>query len=453
MFNQVKQLVKSYLVLLRQRPEKKLSKRKLKKLQKKEAKLQKKLAKKSKIALKTANKTSQDAAFHQKEESSGWDVAKKPATKVPEIHVCKNCQAVLAGQFCHECGQKNSDFQRPYWTFVEDFSDNVFSKDSRLWRTLGYLLFLPGAMTREYIAGKRIRFLPPIRTFLISIVMFFMTVGLLDVAIVKITGEPVTYEQRLATLQAALAEEEENIEKYTGDDDLLKLERAIRGKDRAEGRIETLENWRADQLAKPDQTTVRRTDDGQLIYTFDVYPIFFSPITEDDIILPADVIDEEFEFNTGPDDDDPDFLNELAPKVKRGLKNAAQDPTRLNNALNNWVPLIMGIFVPLTALFLRFYYWKREHFLYNHLVFSLHFHTYLFFVLTFFVLAQVYSGSSVSIWMFAGAMPLYFFIALKISTGQGWIRTFFKFLIIALFYGIGFLIMLLPVFILSFAEA
>ncbi|MCH8322523.1 MAG: DUF3667 domain-containing protein, partial [Proteobacteria bacterium] len=359
----------------------------------------------------------------------------------------------LQGNFCHLCGQKDSDFRRPYWTFAEDFSDNVFSKDSRLWRTLGYLLFLPGAMTREYIAGRRIRFLPPIRTFLISIIMFFLTVNVLDVAIVKFTGEAVTYDQRLAVLQTALSEQEAKVEKYAAADETGKLERAISSRGRALGRIEGLEEWRADKLAEPDQSKVRRTGQGNLIYDYDIEPKMFAPITSEDQALPEGVIEDTFQFDTGGGDDDPEFLNELGPRVQRGLKNAARDPRRLNNALNNWVPLIMAIFIPLFAIFLRFFYWKREHYIYNHLVFSLHFHTYLFFVLTFFVIAQVYLGSSVSTWMFFGAAPLYLFIALKVATGQGWFRTFFKFLVISLFYIIGFSIMLGTIFIFAFAEA
>jgi len=445
MFKSIKNQIMGYLVLLRERPPKKLSKRKLRKLKKKEAK-------QSKIILKTLGKHLEDAAPAGKAPASG-DIIEKPAPEAPEIHTCRNCGAKLQGNFCHMCGQKDSDYRRPYWTFVEDFSDNVFSKDSRLWRTLGYLLFLPGAMTREYIQGRRIRFLPPIRTFLISIVLFFLTVNLLDVAIVKFTGETITYNERLAVLQADLAEDEANIEKYTETDDTLKLKKAIKSRDRVLGRIENLEDWRAEELAEPDQSKVRRTEDGRLIYDYDIKPKMFAPITSEDKPIPQDIIEDTFQFDTDPGDDDPEFLDELAPKVQRGLKNAAQDPRRLNNALNNWVPLIMGIFVPMTAIFLRFYYWKREHYLYNHLVFSLHFHTYLFFVLTFFVIAQVYLGSSVSTWTFAGAMPLYFFIALKVATGQGWIRTFFKFLVISLFYIIGFSLMLGTIFIFAFAEA
>ena len=430
MFKSIGKQVKGYLLLLRERPARKLSRRKLKKLRKKEAK-------QSKIILKT----------------KGGEVIEKPVPGLPEINACKNCGAQLQGNFCHLCGQKDSDYRRPYWTLVEDFSDNVFSKDSRLWRTLGYLLFFPGAMTREYIAGRRIRFLPPIRTFLISIIMFFLTINVLDVAIVKFTGEAVTYDQRLAVLQTALSEQEAKVEKYAAADETGKLAKAIRSRGRALGRIEGLEEWRADKLAESDQSKVRRTGQGYLIYDYDIEPKMFAPITSEDQALPEGVIEDTFQFDTGGDDDDPEFLTDLAPKVQRGLKNAARDPRRLNNALNNWVPLIMAIFIPLFAIFLRFFYWKREHYIYNHLVFSLHFHTYLFFVLTFFVIAQVYLGSAVSTWMFFGAAPLYLFIALKIATGQGWFRTFFKFLVISLFYIIGFSIMLGTIFIFAFAEA
>ena len=81
----------------------------------------------------------------------------------------------------------------------------------------------------------------------------------------------------------------------------------------------------------------------------------FAPITSEDQALPEDVIEDTFQFDTGGGGDDPEFLNELGPRVERGLKNAARDPRRLNNAPNNWVPLIMAIFIPLFAIFLRFF--------------------------------------------------------------------------------------------------
>jgi len=46
---------------------------------------------------------------------------------------CLNCGTPLDDDFCRACGQKDSDYRRPYWTFIEDFSDNLLAPDSRIW--------------------------------------------------------------------------------------------------------------------------------------------------------------------------------------------------------------------------------------------------------------------------------------------------------------------------------
>lgn len=365
---------------------------------------------------------------------------------------CLNCGEKMSGKFCYNCGQKDTDFRRPYWTFLEDISDNLFTRDAKFWRTMGYLLFLPGAMTRDVIQGKRIRYLPPIRLFLVSIIMFFLTVGVFNVAIIKMTGDPIAYEDRLAELTQRQTKIEAELA-AVDTEDVFEVEDLERDLERAGDRLVQLDIWRRDQLERSDQDAVRKTEGGLLIYDYSLNVEMFTEISEDDHYLPEEFIEKEFQFDDGDGDLDFWIFKDLGTKVKRGLQNAARDPTRLNNALNNWVPIIMGIFVPLTAIFLRFYYWKREHYIFNHLVFSLHFHTYIFFILTFFVLAQVLLGSSVSTWLFAAAVPLYFMVGLKVATGQGWFRTFSKFILISIFYTIGFLLMISAVLVLSLSEA
>lgn len=365
---------------------------------------------------------------------------------------CLNCGERLSGKFCYNCGQKDTDFRRPYWTFLEDISDNLFTRDAKFWRTMGYLLFLPGAMTRDVIQGKRIRYLPPIRLFLVSIIMFFLTVSVFNVAILKMIGTPITYDQRIAELTQSQANIEAELAAIDPED-VFGIEDLQTDFERGNGRLERLETWRQEQLARVDQDAVRKTPEGELIRDYSLKVEMFTEISDDDQYLPEEYIEEEFEFNDGDEDLDFWIFKNLGTKVKRGLKNAARDPTRLNNALNNWVPLIMAIFIPLTAIFLRLYYWKREHYIFNHLVFSLHFHTYIFFILTFFVLAQVLLGSAVSTWLFAAAVPLYFMVGLKVATGQGWFRTFSKFILISFFYTFGFSMMIAAVLILSLSEA
>ncbi|MEO9969836.1 MAG: DUF3667 domain-containing protein [Hyphomonadaceae bacterium] len=87
---------------------------------------------------------------------------------------CPNCRTELDGNFCANCGQSAKDLKKPFVSLIRDVLSDVFSFDGRLWRTLPALMFMPGKITRAYIDGKRMRYVPPFRLFLISSVLFFL---------------------------------------------------------------------------------------------------------------------------------------------------------------------------------------------------------------------------------------------------------------------------------------
>ena len=87
---------------------------------------------------------------------------------------CPNCATELAGNFCAECGQSAKDLKKPFVSLIRDIMGDVFSFDGRLFRTIPALLFRPGHVTRAYIDGKRMRYVPPFRLFLITSVLFFL---------------------------------------------------------------------------------------------------------------------------------------------------------------------------------------------------------------------------------------------------------------------------------------
>jgi hypothetical protein len=86
---------------------------------------------------------------------------------------CANCEAVLDGPYCSRCGQKAIDLHRPFGQWLSQLIDDAFSLDTRLARTLRPLLFRPGLVTREYLAGRRATYAPPLRTYLIAALVFF----------------------------------------------------------------------------------------------------------------------------------------------------------------------------------------------------------------------------------------------------------------------------------------
>jgi hypothetical protein len=87
---------------------------------------------------------------------------------------CDNCGAAVSGSYCAACGQRLEPPVHSLWHFATVATEDLTHADSRLWRTLGALLFHPGYLTREFLAGRRARYLPPVRLYLVISVAFFL---------------------------------------------------------------------------------------------------------------------------------------------------------------------------------------------------------------------------------------------------------------------------------------
>jgi hypothetical protein len=89
--------------------------------------------------------------------------------------VCANCATPLQGPWCHNCGQLGEDFHRSAWRLVGEVFEGLFHFDGRLWNTLPDLFLRPGRLTRSYLDGHRAPQVPPLRLFLIVLVLVFLT--------------------------------------------------------------------------------------------------------------------------------------------------------------------------------------------------------------------------------------------------------------------------------------
>jgi len=85
-----------------------------------------------------------------------------------------NCGAPVSGRYCSACGQRLEPAVHSLWHFTKLATEDLTHADSRLWRTLGALLFRPGYLTREFLSGRRARYLPPVRLYLVISVIFFL---------------------------------------------------------------------------------------------------------------------------------------------------------------------------------------------------------------------------------------------------------------------------------------
>ena len=80
---------------------------------------------------------------------------------------------MLTGPFCANCGQAARDLHRPLWSLVSEAVGDFFSLDTRLVRTLRPLVFSPGHVAKEYLAGRRAAHVSPLRVYLIAALVFF----------------------------------------------------------------------------------------------------------------------------------------------------------------------------------------------------------------------------------------------------------------------------------------
>ncbi len=104
----------------------------------------------------------------------------------PPSH-CPNCDHRLApwDHYCSQCGQHARNHAPTLWEFVHEWIAHYVAAEGVLWKSLWGLMARPGFLTLEYLAGRRRRYVLPLR--------LVLTLGLVFFVIVKFTPltEPV----------------------------------------------------------------------------------------------------------------------------------------------------------------------------------------------------------------------------------------------------------------------
>jgi hypothetical protein len=94
----------------------------------------------------------------------------------PPLPYCENCGAEMTGPFCARCGQHAVDYRRSFGRVFLDVLDSFLNWDSKFFATLGLLLVKPWRLTNDFLSGKRVRYVHPLRLYLLVSVAFFFGV-------------------------------------------------------------------------------------------------------------------------------------------------------------------------------------------------------------------------------------------------------------------------------------
>jgi hypothetical protein len=312
---------------------------------------------------------------------------------------CLNCGAPLAGEYCAACGQRHEPHVHSLGHFLGEAFESITHADSRLWRTLGYLLVKPGRLTREFFDGRRARYLPPFRLYLVISLVFFVIAGLpgfLDADLQPGQSE------RVAGLNAAAAALEED---EKDNPEMAQVAAGLReAAAKEQARIDALRASGADEatIARESRDTVR----------VDFCEKFQEPRPDGGWNYAA--------------------MNAFCKKIS-----AATGRELMASIVHN-IPRAMFVLLPLLALVMKLMYWWPKRFYVEHLLFLVHNHAFVFLALA--IVALLTSIPVVGthleildglIWLY---MIWYIFRAMRVYYGQSRFLTFAKYLTIGFSY-------------------
>ena len=338
---------------------------------------------------------------------------------------CMNCGTDLNGPFCHYCGQPDKNLMRFFPVLMRELLEDFLDFDSRFVRTIKPLLFRPGRLTRDYLDGRRFRYVPPLRLYIFSSIAFFF-------------------------LMATLASDSLQIGSGVGDNTVVGIHLGDEEQEKLLGKLEQIDPQAAEEVSQA-LAEAEDADDDQ---------------------------EDEDSFNFNGEDWDretnpliipllPDWINEWVNKEieespQKG-REIEENPNLMIDKMFELLPAAMFVLLPVVALLLKFWYLFAKKYYVEHLIFSLHSHSFLFVVIMILMLAGTLADWRepmedgpltmantlfkvlVGIWI-----PVYMLLSLKRVYQQGWGLTLAKSACISISYFVLLILTLATAALMSF---
>ncbi|TDD94293.1 DUF3667 domain-containing protein [Flavobacterium cellulosilyticum] len=98
--------------------------------------------------------------------------------KIRDYNNCLNCDHLVVNRYCSNCGQENVESKKSFHHIFIHFFEDLTHYDNSFWKTIIYLFFKPAVLTKEYMAGKRLTYLAPVRLYIFISFVTFLTFSL-----------------------------------------------------------------------------------------------------------------------------------------------------------------------------------------------------------------------------------------------------------------------------------
>ncbi len=317
------------------------------------------------------------------------------AVQLPDHPDCLNCGTPLNGQYCGQCGQRASSRLISLWELLSDAFGDLLELDSRLWRTVIPLLARPGKLTRDYLEGRRARYMPPFRMYLVLSVVFFV----------------VAFFDPRDDLSLLFEPEPENVP-----------EQAIETPEAADEAPAAIE----DRDEGGNMFTVTGTSNG--------LNLDYDPKTDTCTASGVDELPAWLQRRLTQD-----RLEEICERIA-----ADQGKTFFSLMLDN-IPIALIVLLPFMALVLKGLYPLSRRYFVEHLLFVVHYHAFFFLILTLQILFSrladlVFIPEPISVLVVVAAgfyVPVYLYKAMRRVYDQGHLLTMTKYVALSVAYLAG----------------
>ena len=380
---------------------------------------------------------------------------------------CFNChlQIDMNVQFCPYCGQKNDSNNLKLRAVAREFVENYISFDSRLGRSIFPFLFRPGFLTKEFNAGRRSIYANPFRLYILASIFFFFVysqfIQTFDNLDFTVNGKVLSAVDSLEQEKVIFFDElnaSTNEKLNAGLSPIIKEQlHELMGLGIKQV-LDSLSDYRKRKVLEliPDriQTKLQLPTDEQYLnasartgfnfeegfdfglaeFDLDIISRYrYNRALNDKEVLEKMKLDELSSFNTS-------FLLQLI-RVLRG------DPGSIGKYIVSNFAFAMFFMIPMFALLLMLVNYRKQMVFVEHLIHSLHVHSFAFFIigsslLLIMAMWNLYFALICNL-LVSILLLIYFYKSSKMMYMRKGISTFLRILVVAVLYYFVFLFTLI----------
>lgn len=266
-----------------------------------------------------------------------------------EENNCLNCGTILEGHYCHNCGQENLQIKENFGHMMNHTISDYFHFDHLFFHTLKPLLFKPGYLTNEYMAGRRAQYLHPVKMYIFISIVYFLLLFQSGQSLVNVnenSNKPVATQKELDSAKKEIA---------------------------ASPYIPN--NAKKEIVKDIDKQKSGKKEDIQDSIDNRGPNKWFHPITRDTSY--AQYLAKQKKLPDAEQDNFFEFIwNKKAFAYKEKYGPGARE--QFLEDLKHNAPKMMFLLLPLVALILRVAFWGSKKFYVEHLIYTFHLFCFLF---------------------------------------------------------------------------